>query len=98
MHQTLRIISPFLKSKYSQFRRLHEDLFTGFAGTPGYLAPEVIKKNPYGKRVDLWACGKHLQLTDLTLYIFRLHRALILLNWKYDGAKVFVSVIRYHMF
>lgn len=29
----------------------------GFAGTPGYLAPEVIKKNPYGKRVDLWACG-----------------------------------------
>eukprot|EP00116_Pleurobrachia_bachei_P009451 sb/3469713/ len=29
----------------------------GFAGTPGYLAPEVIKKTPYGKQVDLWACG-----------------------------------------
>lgn len=29
----------------------------GFAGTPGYLAPEVIKKVPYGKKVDVWACG-----------------------------------------
>ncbi|KAE9554867.1 hypothetical protein FO519_001895 [Halicephalobus sp. NKZ332] len=29
----------------------------GFAGTPGYLSPEVLKKDPYGKAVDLWACG-----------------------------------------
>lgn len=29
----------------------------GFAGTPGYLSPEVLKKEPYGKAVDLWACG-----------------------------------------
>ncbi|CAK8696870.1 calcium/calmodulin-dependent protein kinase type II delta chain-like isoform X2 [Clavelina lepadiformis] len=29
----------------------------GFAGTPGYLAPEVLRKEPYGKPVDLWACG-----------------------------------------
>ncbi|XP_032225571.1 calcium/calmodulin-dependent protein kinase type II delta chain isoform X2 [Nematostella vectensis] len=29
----------------------------GFAGTPGYLSPEVLKKEPYGKPVDLWACG-----------------------------------------
>ncbi|CAF4922831.1 unnamed protein product, partial [Rotaria socialis] len=28
----------------------------GFAGTPGYLSPEVLKKEPYGKPVDIWAC------------------------------------------
>uniref|UniRef100_A0A452SJU9 Protein kinase domain-containing protein n=1 Tax=Ursus americanus TaxID=9643 RepID=A0A452SJU9_URSAM len=28
----------------------------GFAGTPGYLSPEVLRKDPYGKPVDLWAC------------------------------------------
>jgi len=32
--------------------------FSGFAGTPGYLSPEVLKKEPYGRPVDLWACGK----------------------------------------
>ena len=31
--------------------------FSGFAGTPGYLSPEVLKKEPYGKAVDIWACG-----------------------------------------
>ena len=31
----------------------------GFAGTPGYLSPEVLKKEPYGKPVDIWACGKN---------------------------------------
>ncbi|XP_017877722.1 calcium/calmodulin-dependent protein kinase type II alpha chain isoform X16 [Ceratina calcarata] len=29
----------------------------GFAGTPGYLSPEVLRKEPYGKPVDIWACG-----------------------------------------
>lgn len=32
--------------------------FAGFAGTPGYLSPEVLRKDPYGKPVDMWACGK----------------------------------------
>lgn len=35
------------------------DVFVaGFAGTPGYLSPEVLKREPYGRNVDLWACGK----------------------------------------
>uniref|UniRef100_A0A8C8CHB2 calcium/calmodulin-dependent protein kinase n=1 Tax=Oncorhynchus tshawytscha TaxID=74940 RepID=A0A8C8CHB2_ONCTS len=29
----------------------------GFAGTPGYLSPEVLRKDAYGKPVDIWACG-----------------------------------------
>ena len=38
----------------SNFNMFH---FSGFAGTPGYLSPEVLKKEPYGKPVDIWACG-----------------------------------------
>lgn len=29
----------------------------GFAGTPGYLSPEVLKREPYHQPVDVWACG-----------------------------------------
>lgn len=39
----------------------------GFAGTPGYLSPEVLKKEPYGKPVDIWACG------ECFLYYFALN-------------------------
>ena len=38
--------------------RVFNGSFLGFAGTPGYLSPEVLKKEPYGKPVDIWACGK----------------------------------------
>ncbi|OQV25352.1 Phosphorylase b kinase gamma catalytic chain, liver/testis isoform [Hypsibius exemplaris] len=40
-----------------------DDCFTDLCGTPGYLAPEVLKismyqeQSSYGKPVDLWACG-----------------------------------------
>lgn len=37
----------------------------GFAGTPGYLSPEVLRKDPYGKPVDIWACGKPIPRTQL---------------------------------
>ncbi|KAL0964422.1 hypothetical protein UPYG_G00323630 [Umbra pygmaea] len=33
-----------------------EQAWFGFAGTPGYLSPEVLRKDPYGKPVDIWAC------------------------------------------
>lgn len=38
---------------------------TGFAGTPGYLSPEVLRKDPYGKPVDIWACGKPIPHSQL---------------------------------
>lgn len=31
----------------------------GYAGTPGYLSPEVVNKEKYGKAIDVWACGEH---------------------------------------
>lgn len=43
----------FLTGKY-----LDNFVCAGFAGTPGYLSPEVLRKDPYGKPVDVWACGE----------------------------------------
>jgi len=37
-------------------------IWHGFAGTPCYMAPEVINKEPYGTTVDCWACGCILYL------------------------------------
>ena len=34
----------------------------GFAGTPCYMAPEVLQKQAYGTAVDCWACGCILYL------------------------------------
>ncbi|XP_016396019.1 calcium/calmodulin-dependent protein kinase type II delta 2 chain-like [Sinocyclocheilus rhinocerous] len=36
---------------------LRFSILMSFAGTPGYLSPEVLRKDPYGKPVDMWACG-----------------------------------------
>lgn len=45
-------------SSIDSFFFLRFEFRLGFAGTPGYLSPEVLKKEPYGKPVDIWACGK----------------------------------------
>jgi len=26
-------------------------------GTPFYIAPEMVRKKPYGKPLDMWSCG-----------------------------------------
>lgn len=31
--------------------------FSGRVGTPHFMAPEVVKREPYGKPVDVWGCG-----------------------------------------
>ena len=30
---------------------------TQLCGTPGYVAPEILKRTAYGKGVDLWSVG-----------------------------------------
>lgn len=32
-------------------------VFSGRVGTPHFMAPEVVKREPYGKPVDVWGCG-----------------------------------------
>lgn len=32
-------------------------LTLGRVGTPHFMAPEVVKREPYGKPVDVWGCG-----------------------------------------
>lgn len=34
-----------------------DNTLTAMIGTPGYVAPEVIKREKYGSAVDMWACG-----------------------------------------
>lgn len=41
----------------------------GFAGTPGYLSPEVLRKEAYGKPVDIWACGESSSCFAISLFL-----------------------------
>lgn len=35
----------------------HMHPVAGRVGTPHFMAPEVVKREPYGKPVDVWGCG-----------------------------------------
>lgn len=35
----------------------HNTIVSGRIGTPQYMAPEVVQRQPYGKPVDMWGCG-----------------------------------------
>ncbi|KAI6649097.1 calcium/calmodulin-dependent protein kinase type II delta chain isoform X16 [Oopsacas minuta] len=54
----------------------------GFAGTPGYLSPEILQKVPYGRPVDLWACGVILYILLVGYPPF----------WHDDQQKLYASI------
>lgn len=34
-----------------------ERRWAGTAGTPLYMAPEILRRQAYGKPIDMWSCG-----------------------------------------
>lgn len=54
---------PLLPSLHSKFLIFYKNFHSDLVGTPGYLAPEVLKcsmyenSEGYGQEVDNWACG-----------------------------------------
>ena len=51
-------------------------------GTPGYVAPEVLKRQGYGREIDLWSMGvityilyekRHCPFIELFYYYFFLY-------------------------
>uniref|UniRef100_A0A8C5I103 calcium/calmodulin-dependent protein kinase n=1 Tax=Gouania willdenowi TaxID=441366 RepID=A0A8C5I103_GOUWI len=54
----------------------------GFAGTPGYLSPEVLRKEAYGKPVDIWACGE--LFTETHTHTHTLSSFAFLTNIRYN--------------
>lgn len=47
------MISDFGLSKTAE----SDDQLGTACGTPGYVAPEVLRRKPYGKAVDCWSIG-----------------------------------------
>ncbi len=49
------MISDFGLSKMAEDGEM--DQLGTACGTPGYVAPEVLRRKPYGKAVDCWSIG-----------------------------------------
>jgi len=50
-------ITDFGLAKYRALQGGKSEAMTTACGTPGYVAPEVLKNEPYGKAVDMWSLG-----------------------------------------
>lgn len=54
---TFQLFSQLLLNTTVFFFFLPFSVWVGRVGTPHFMAPEVVKREPYGKPVDVWGCG-----------------------------------------
>lgn len=50
-------LADFGLANFAEDGTIKESADGCMVGTPGYVAPEVVKKEEYGPEVDLWSCG-----------------------------------------
>lgn len=50
-------ITDFGLAKFRSDAKPGDETMSTACGTPGYVAPEVLKNEPYGKEVDMWSLG-----------------------------------------
>jgi serine/threonine protein kinase len=50
-------LADFGLANFAEDGTVQESRAGCIVGTPGYVAPEVVKREEYGPAVDLWACG-----------------------------------------
>ncbi|KAI9029307.1 kinase-like domain-containing protein [Hyaloraphidium curvatum] len=60
------------------------DLLTTVCGSPGYTAPEVLRRVPYGKPVDIYSCGV-ICYTLLCGYLQETCDRIVLGKYKFDS-------------
>jgi serine/threonine protein kinase len=49
--------TPLHSNKTTEYPEVEEDLFSTYCGSPMYMSPEVLNKNNYGSKSDLWSVG-----------------------------------------
>lgn len=47
-----------------------DGIASGYCGTLSYMAPEIVKKEPYTSKVDTWALGVLTYIALITEYPF----------------------------
>ena len=72
IHRDLKLENILIKSKEDSLNSIKisdfglsrfiksEEMMTTTCGTPGYIAPEIINLEPYGKECDYWSIGVSL--------------------------------------
>uniref|UniRef100_A0A4W6EFH8 Peripheral plasma membrane protein CASK n=1 Tax=Lates calcarifer TaxID=8187 RepID=A0A4W6EFH8_LATCA len=57
IHRDVKVFLTFCSLQRRDYQHQERHSVAGRVGTPHFMAPEVVKREPYGKPVDVWGCG-----------------------------------------